>query len=1058
MERVSSETDERIALLIDLVDAAIERKQWDEASNQLSQILAVRPDHPEALGLLAHVERRRKTSQPHLEAERRTVTVVFCDLVGSSKMAERLDPEEMQEILSWYQRIVGEAVTSAGGLIARFMGDGVLVYFGYPHATGEAPRQAVHAALTIIQQIGERRADIMDTYGAMVDARIGIHTGLAVITEMGAGNRREVADVVGETPNIAARLQEIAEPGTVLISGETYGLVAGHFETLLRGPQHLKNITRPVAAFQVVAAAGAASRSPRGDVVSRTPLVGRTAEHRKLEAIRDQVVAGEGRVVAICGEAGVGKSRLVEMVMTEMAAGWPALYAACAPHTQSTPFHPIGCIVASGGRETLHSALGIQPDNYSSTAAAREAVLGAAVSWVLDFAGDAPALLVLEDIHWSDPSTLEFLARLASRVAERRLLVVVSLRPELQPGWFEHHSVEQIFVQPLERDPVVEMIGRLVGAESPPAELVDWLVDRSGGVPLFVEELIRTLKESGRLTQALSGVFDRGVDIPLTLHGVLIGRLDRLGPAKQVAQVASVIGREFDAGLLKRVIGLDEARVTRDLDDLISSGLVMAPQRANQLKFKHALIRDAAYDSILRTTRRAIHSAIAAALPEHDMDILERRPEAVAIHLFEAQRYEEAADLFSRAARAAAARSAHSEAINHATMALKAVETLHDAEARRKNELRIRLQLGPSLIAARGYGSEEVGDNYRRARLLCASATDSAEQFDAVHGLTAYCLVTEQIDAASELAQAALGVAMRRADDDELLEASTWLGTIRFFQGAADEASSLLDGAIHRYDAVAHARHRVVHGLDPGVLAMSHRCWLHWLNGETVAAGAMADAMLSLAETLNHPISRAHALNYVAGLAVFLGDRVRAQVRAREEIELARVAKLPHYEAYGMILLGRASMADDAEAAADKVLAGLKLRRSTGALLALPLHQGLLAEVQLTRGDTDAAAQAVAVGLEVAERTGERWWSPELHRLRAVIEHHPGRRDAEMELRRAHRAATNAGAAIIAARIALSAADILPPLEPDDPLHLRHHRHLIDGVSAETIALKQWPE
>ncbi|HZZ60143.1 MAG TPA: hypothetical protein VFE63_03085 [Roseiarcus sp.] len=552
-------------------------------------------------------------------------------------------------------------------------------------------------------------------------------------------------------------------------------------------------------------------------------------------------------------------------------------------------------------------------------------------------------------------------------------------------------------------------------------------------------------------------MFDRGADIPLTLQGVLIGRLDRLGPAKRVAQVASVIGREFDVGLLKRVIGLDEARLTRDLDDLIASGLVMASQQTDQLKFKHALIRDAAYESILRTTRRAIHSAIAAALPQHDMDILEERPEAVVIHLFEAQRHEEAADLFSRAARAAAARSAHSEAINHATMALKSIETFQDAEARRKNELRVRLQLGPSLIAARGYGSEDVGDNYRRARFLCASATDSAEEFDAVHGLTAYCLVTEQIDAASELAQAALDVATRRADDGELLEASTWLGTIRFFQGAADEAASLLDSAIHRYDSVAHARHRVVHGLDPGVLAMSHRCWLHWLNGEAAAAGEMADEMLSLAETLKHPISRAHALNYVAGLAVFLDDRLRAQARAREEIELARVAKLPHYEAYGMIFLGRASMADDAEAAADKVLAGLKLRRSTGALLALPLHQGLLAEVQLARGDIDAAAQAVAVGLEVAERTGERWWSPELHRLHAVIEHHPGRRDAELELRRAHRAAMNAGAAIIAARIALSAADILPPLEPDDPLHLRHHRHLIDGVTAETIALKQRP-
>lgn len=1055
LDRVSSETDGRVGMLLEGIDAAIDRKQWDEAYNQVSQILSVCPDHPEALGLLAHIERRRKTTELRFEAERRTVTVVFCDLVGSSKMAELLDPEEMQEILSWYQRIVGEAVTAAGGLIARFMGDGVLVYFGYPRATDEAPRQAVHAALTIIRQIKDRRSDILDTYGVEVDARIGIHTGLAVITEMGGGNRREVADIVGETPNIAARLEGLAEAGTVLISGDTYGLVTGYFKTMALGPQQLKNISRQITAFQIVDATGATSRSEASDVASRTPLVGRTAEHKKLEAIHDQVVAGRGRIVVISGEAGVGKSRLVELVMTQMAAGWPTLYSACAPHTQSTPFHPIRGILASGGRGTLHAALGIRSEDYGSTAAEREALLSAAVVWVLDFAGDRPALLVLEDVHWSDPSTLEFLARLARRVGEKRLLVMVTLRPELQPGWFKHDSIEQIFVQPLERDLVDEMIRELLGAASAPEKFVDWLVDRSGGVPLFVEELIRTLREGGQLTQALSGVFDLGDDIPLTLQGVLTGRLDRLGPAKRVAQVASVIGREFDVGLLKRVIGLDEARLRRDLDDLINSGLLMPSEQSGLHRFKHALIRDAAYGSILRTTTRSIHGAIADALPEHYGEILDRNPEVVAIHLFEAQRFEESADLFAKAARAASMRSAHSEAINHVTMALTATKTLSNPETRRKNELHLRLLLGPSLIAARGYGSEEVGDNYRRARSLCASATDSAELFDSVHGLTAYFLVTEHIEVASELAQTALGIAVRRSDDDELLEASTWLGTIRFFQGMATEAASTLDSAIRKYDAIAHARHRVVHGLDPGVLAMSHRCWLHWLQGEVVAARVMSEEMLSLAETLDHPVSRAHAFNYVTGLAVFLGDHVRAEARARAQIELARVAKLPHYEAYGMILLGRALMQQDTQAAVDNVLAGLELRKSTGALLAMPFHQGLLAEVQLARGDIDAAKHAVSAGLEVAERTGERWWSPELYRLGAVIDHEAGRTDAQSTLRHAHRAAREAGVAMLATRAALSAAEILPALGPDDPLHLRHHRHLIDGNTPETNELKR---
>ncbi len=604
-----------------------------------------------------------------------------------------------------------------------------------------------------------------------------------------------------------------------------------------------------------------------------------------------------------------------------------------------------------------------------------------------------------------------------------------------------HHGV--ISLAPLDRAQVRRMVGEIASRHALSDEMIDGVGERTGGVPLFVEEVTRLLLERNAQGGAQA--------IPPTLQQSLAARLDRLGEAREVAQIGAVLGREFSYRLLRDVAapvaavadrgspgqaglteagfrGLDELRLQAALDRLTEADLLLvegAPPTA-AYRFKHALIQDAAYESLLKSRRQALHrraaealrdanaepEAIADALPAHHSRIIERSPEAVAIHLFEAQRFEEAADLFARAARAASARSAHSEAINHVTMALRATRTFSDAEARRESELRLRLLLGPSLIAARGYGSEEVGDNYRRARSLCESAVDSAELFGAVHGLTAYFLVTEHIEEASELAQTALGVAHRRSDDDELLEASTWLGTIRFFQGMGVEAASMLDGAIHKYDALAHARHRVIHGLDPGVLAMSHRCWLHWLNGEVVAAAAMADQMLTLAETLDHPISRAHALNYVAGLAVFLGDHVRAQAKAREEIKLARTAKLPHYQAYGMILLGRALMRDDAQAAVESVIAGLELRKSTGALLALPLHQGLLAEVQLARGAIDDATLAVSAGLEVAERTGERWWSPELYRLSAVIDHQAGRSDVERTLRHAHRVARDSGAAM----------------------------------------------
>ncbi|MEM8950004.1 MAG: hypothetical protein AAGC99_11800, partial [Pseudomonadota bacterium] len=491
------------------------------------------------------------------------------------------------------------------------------------------------------------------------------------------------------------------------------------------------------------------------------------------------------------------------------------------------------------------------------------------------------------------------------------------------------------------------------------------------------------------------------------------------------------------------------------LNDLIDSGLVAPTSAPERLIFKHALIRDAAYESILHATTRSVHGRIADALPVYDEEIPGRNPEVMASHLFEAQRYDEAATHFANAARIAATRFAHSEAISHLTVALQATAKLPDAEETRARELRLRLQIGPSLITALGYGAEEVAKNYRRARHLCADAADSREQFDAVRGLTIYYLLTEQLGEASELAETCLGIATRRTDDNGLLEASAWLGTTRFFQGMTSKARLLLDYAIKHYDVKAHRQHAVTFGLDPAILAMSHRSWLHWLTGDVTAARRTREDMMTLAETLGHPLSRAHALNYATGLAVFLGDFDRAQSTVREQIELARAIKLPHYEAYGEILYGRSLVKEDPKAAIELIKTGLRRRKATGALLALPLHHGLLAEAYLAAGDSTAAGREVSSGLEVAQRVGESWWLPELHRLNAVIGHQAGRGNIEPELRSAHCLAMEAGATILATRAALSAAHILPAVKSDDPLHLNQHRDLIDGDSPEQSELKQ---
>ncbi len=1038
--------------LLDRADDASTAGAWDEAARLAREVLELDADNVEAAGLLARSERRRRRAAaptPLDDGERRTVTVTFVDLVNSTALADQIEPETMQEVLRWYHSLVGEAIAEAGGHVARFMGDGAMAYFGYPRATEEAPRQAVHAGLELVARVAERKADLVDAYGVDVDVRVGVHTGLAIIAKMGSSQKAELADIVGETPNIAARLESLAAPGSVMVSGSTAELVRGFFEMRSLGPQQLKGVSRDIEAWRVLARTGATSRLDVIGAGDRSPLVGRRHESTTLLDAWRRAADGHGELFVVTGEAGVGKSRLLGSVLGAADARH-LVQMACTPHTVSSPFHPLRTVVGTEGWERRLLPRQDEVDTDQVSVAVRDDVIEGAIQRLLE-AATGPMLVTFEDLHWADPSSIEFLSRLAERLEDAPVLVIATTRPELDPWWVDGSLGRELQLPPLDRAAIAEIAEHLAGSSTP--ALVDWLAQRTAGVPLYLEEVLRSLRESGALGAVLAGETSPGDVIPMTLQGVLLGRLDRLGPAKRTAQVASVVGRVFDVELVATVSQLSVERINRDVRELARAGLIEDAE--SRYRFRHALIRDAAYESILTTTRRTLHGLIADAIVRgvsHEPD------EVVAGHLAAADRHDAAAVAFANAARAAAARSAHSEAIAHINSALAAIDRLDDTIVLSESvptELSLRLLLGPSLIAARGYGVEEVIDNYERAEQLSRGTGLGRERFDSARGQLSYHLLTARIGPALRLSERVLDLAEQRGEPAEVLDAVAWAGTTRFFAGDIRTAQTLLERVDGLYDPATAAQHSARFGLDPFVLASSHQVWLYWLMGRTSDAIARCSAMAETAEALDRPWSMAHALNYELGLSVLLGDHERALEVAAHQIELSIAMHLPHYQAYAMIFRGRAEADLDPVGAAAQIREGLDMRKGTGAQLALPLHHGLLAETHLMVDDVPAAALHVDAGLEVVDTTGERWWVPELLRLRAIIDHHRGGGRTAALLADAHERSMLAGSRMLAARIATTAAELLGDVAPSDPLHVAVHLDHVDPAAPEAAALRR---
>ena len=901
-------------------------------------------------------------------AQRRTLTVMFCDIIDFTTLSTRLDPEDLNGVIRGYQIRVAATIERHNGFIARYVGDGVLIYFGWPEAHEADAERAVRAGLEVIETIAQD-----PSLSGLLRLRIGIATGLVVIGEpIGTGEARQLT-AIGEPPNMAARLQGLAAPNSVVIDAATQRQIGGLFSCRELGLVTLKGIPEPASAWEVIEQATVESRFEALHAGAMTPLVGRRPELAVLLRRWRRAMSGSGQVVLLSGEAGIGKSRTTSMLLNRMAhQPHIRLRYFCSPHQQDSPLGPFIRQMeraldlrqedtASEKVSKLETAL--PPDIRHAEAVAllaellsipptgaytplgltpqqrRENTLNVLIRQLTLLSQEGPVMATFEDVHWIDPTSAELLDRVVQQIDRLRVLLVITFRPEVQPRWVSGPSLTRLVLGPFNRQQAMSMIDQVACAATLPRAVREDILARADGVPLFLEELTKATIERGD-PPASRGFTDdpawRNFEVPTSLHASLMARLDHLGPAKEVAQIGAAIGREFSLKLLASVARKKPSDLYPALRRLTDAGLVFrqsTPGNATFL-FKHALVLDTAYSTLLRSTRRQLHGRIVESLEELFPDTAVARPELLAYHCTAARLHWKGAGYWLAAGQQALARSAMLEAVAHLQKGLDVVAQVARSPERDRCELELQIALGKAPIATKGHAAQVTGETFTRARELCDHLGQPAQTASVLHGQWTHALLRGDLPSARRRADELLRLGETRREPVWRVMGYRCFGVTCFPLGEFQHVCDTLGRGLAMFDPGNRAEFGRWTVDDVQVVMMYYSSWALLYLGHVDQARQRCDSALALARELGQPYTLAHALIARTLLELILQHYDNAQPLIGEVLALANTHNISYFNVVGSLFNGRcmAEMSEKDEAI-EVLTRNLELYRRGGSLL-----------------------------------------------------------------------------------------------------------------------------
>ena len=952
-------------------------------------------------------------------AERRQLTVMLCNLLGSAALSARRDPKDLRWIIDTYHRCCTKLIARNGGFVAKYMRDGVLAYFGYPHAHEHDAERAVRAGLALTAAVPK----LATNPGSSLQVSVGIATGLVVVGDLiGAGAAQEQA-VVGETFSLVARLPSLAEPSAVVISSSTRRLTGGLFEYRDLSSARIRGFGEKLQAFQVVGVSNTESRfeALRG---AATPLVGRNEEIDLLMRRWEQVKRGDGCVVLICGEPGIGKSRLVQAVLERLSGESHArLRSFCSPHHQDSALYPTITRLerAAGFRredtdeqrlnkleallgeaaERLDDAVPLlaallsiptrsrYPPLNLSPQKQKEKTLHALLARVEGLAAKQPVLIVWEDVHWSDPTSRELLDLTVDRLPSLSAFLIVTFRPEFRPPWAGRSHVTLLSLNRLRPPQRADMITHVTGGKVLPKEIVDQIIDRTDGIPLFIEELTKAVVESGILAETRDGYRmvepDAPLVIPATLHASLLARFDRLAPTREVAQIAAALGRKFSHELISTVATISKQRLDDALEQLVTAELIFrrgTPPFA-EYTFKHALVQDVAYSTLLPRQRQQIHARVVAMLESRFSEVVAAQPQIVARHCTEAGFNEKAIGYWLKAGQQAVARSAMSEAVAQLQKGLSLLDALADDRSRQQQELDLRIALAQAQMATRGLAAVEARDNYAKA-LVLAEHLDRPDYISLLHGQFIFHLIRAEHKLAQSCADQIEKIGETRNNPTMVLLGRSRQAVSHYFLGEFVAAQALFEQCEDLIDP----KYRVVSPTseDERVIMLGQVAQNVACLGCLDQARARAKQALSEVRLLQHTHTLAFALNFACMVEWFAGSPHDVQRHANELVALSNEHGFPFWLARGIVHQGGSVAAlGQAQEGVALLKTGLSMYRATGTVATMPLALMLLMQACFKLGGLVECQDYLTEASQLIEATEERYAEAELHRLQGDL-------------------------------------------------------------------------